>query len=176
MDNQQERLGIELGWLAGAYDGEGCFNISLTRMASRNRYYLYPMVTITNTDYTFTDEVVRILDKYDIPYYQNERIPSNKKYRNSMGIYIKGLKRIRRLIDLLYPYLIRKERVDVMKEFIDRRIGQNALPAKWKYTYTPRDIELVNKLKKLNGNLPLESPETICRTLTIVDEDIVRSA
>jgi hypothetical protein len=174
-DNQQERLEQELGWLAGAYDGEGCFNISLAKVQSRKRYYLYPMIAITNTDYTFTDEVMRLLKKYKIPFYANERIPHNTKHKKSMGIYIKGLKRIQTFLNLLNPYIIRRERFKVLSEFVDRRVGQNCLPARWKHTYTPRDLELCNKLRKLNGSKPLESSETIRKTLTMVDEDIVRT-
>jgi hypothetical protein len=173
IDNQQERRFIELGWLAGAIDGEGCFAICLCK---GKKYYLYPMMNISNTDDVFTDEVIRILDKYKVPYYIQTRKTTKLNHKNSKSVFVKGMKRTKKLIDLIYPFIVRKNRVDIYREFVERRIGQNGLPARYKYTYSPRDIELAMQLRELNGNRKNESSESICRTLDMTSDDVLRTA
>lgn len=107
MENQQERRLIELGWLAGAIDGEGCFSICLCK---GRKYYLYPMMNISNTDDVFIDEVIRILEKYKVPHYIQKRKARKSNYKDSRMVFVKGMKRTKKLLDLIYPFIVRKNR------------------------------------------------------------------
>jgi hypothetical protein len=62
-DNQQERL-IELGWVLGFVDGEGCFSIGFVRQAGgrgRSAYKLGYQVAQTMNRRKARPDLVRIL-------------------------------------------------------------------------------------------------------------------
>lgn len=163
MDNQQERQEVDLGWLAGAVDGEGCYCLSIANRPKRARTYITPMITICNTDDEFIDNADRILMQNNIPFHISYRKGKGKN-KNSRTISIVGLKRTKKFMDVVRPYLASKsDRVKIFCEYLRRRLEE--YPPEMKSKYSEKDLDLVNALRKLNGSLPLESPETLRHAL-----------
>lgn len=163
--NQQERL-LDLAWLAGLWEGEGCF--SLFR-GSHNR--IYAAASIVNTDYELIEEVHAALQRLNIGHYINERRQTNLKHKNSKTVYVVGFKRIEKFLNLLLPLMRGKKRqvVGIIQKFIARRLS---VPQK--EPYASADFEYINQVRALNQKGQRESSETIRQAASA--EDIVQTA
>lgn len=170
MDYQQERLHFKIGYILGLIDGEGCY-----QLGHDGRGHYYPQLIITNTDQLIIETAYKYLKELNIPCW----IWSPKKYgkekRQGMRLYIKGIRRMKRFLDLFFKYPhAKKERAFLIKQYCERRL---AIPLKELYLNGKHDnsieIEIRRKLTDLNKkNKGAISSETI--RLTSHDEDIVR--
>ena len=128
MGNQQERLDIDMAWLAGFWEGEGY--ISLTkcshtskRQLGRPRYV--PAIGCCNTDYVFLDEIKRILGVIDISFcIQQARITGIGK-KPKWEIRIKGMEKIHKFCDQIFPFL-RGEKRNRAKKLMDYCVMRKA--------------------------------------------------
>ena len=165
--NQQERL-LDLAWLAGLWEGEGCF--SLFR-GSHNR--IYAAASLVNTDYKLIEEIHAALDRLNIGHYIHERRSSvkNSKHKDSKTIYIVGFKRTEKFLNILLPLMRGKKRkvIQVIQKFIERRLS---VPQKERYA--SMDFEYINQVRALNKKGTEVSSETIRQTP--LGEDIVQTA
>lgn len=145
-DNQQERL-CELSWLGGIIDGEGCISFKKNTgkcWKNRNERPLYPIVSVSNTDIMMINKIIEILERNQIAYYREDR-KGRGNNSNSSAIYIKGIKRVKRLLDLIIPYLVNKQhRAKLLYEFCELR-SHNHKP------YTEYEKELCQRIYNIMG-------------------------
>jgi len=106
MDNQQERPSdLEIGWLVGAIESEGCFSVLRHTYHKGNLYYNLLLI-ISNTNSKFIEKVARILKKagvgHHIRWRSVEQLQAyNKRAKRPQAtVTIWGQKRLRPLLDL----------------------------------------------------------------------------
>lgn len=145
-DNQQERL-CELSWLGGIIDGEGCISFKKNTgkcWKNKSERPLYPIISISNTDIRMIDKIIEILEKNHIAFYREDR-RGKKKNKDSISVCIKGIKRTKRFLDLIIPYLVsKKERAELLLEFCELR-SHNHKP------YTQYEKDLCQRVYDLIG-------------------------
>lgn len=107
MENQQERpIAVDLAWLAGAWEADGSFQLNKCNIRKKKTYISYaPSMGFTNTDLDFIGEVIRILQRVGLAYHQYNRVQMGMGTRIKVDLRIEGIKRTKRAIDLLLPYL-----------------------------------------------------------------------
>jgi hypothetical protein len=152
--NQQERL-VNLAWLAGFLEGEGCigFNVNGPRIT--------PRIYLINTDFVLIEQVGTILKSLNVGFYNQTRTggcDSNPNHKTARTVEICGIKRVRNFICHILPFLRGRKRevAQIMLAYADRRL---ALPQKPKATQI--DWEYVKRIRALNRKGPQESSETI---------------
>lgn len=147
MGNQQTtNLELDLAFLAGLIEGEGCF--SLHRRVRNDRRNLRkseqePVVNyashiaISNSDYRVIEEVHEILSKLEVGHYiqwhgtglkKGAVHPVNGKMVKSVRavgqINIFGFRRSLKLLKVITPYLrIKKDQAECLTEWIERRLS-----------------------------------------------------
>jgi hypothetical protein len=126
MDNQQERLELEMAWLAGFFEGEG--HISLCKCANTSKKSLgrpryVPMVGLCNTDYAVLPDVKRVLDLSGITYciYESKINGIGKKPKWELNF--KGMEKAYKFCNWILPYLkgYKKLRAEKIIKFCDMR-------------------------------------------------------
>mgnify|MGYP001106398055 CR=1 FL=1 len=155
MDNQQETV-LELGWLVGAYDGEGCISLLRRKRSDRKTRYGFsfkPHVSITNTDISFIDRVCRILTRLEIPYYVSSSNPTGRR-RPYKTVLVEGLRRVMKLLPLITPYLCdeKREKAILLIEFCESRLADwHSAP------FTERQLEIYRLISERNvkGSTPI---------------------
>lgn len=150
MENPQERLPLEIGYLLGLIDGEGSYQLTVDYGHNRKRYFT-PQTSIFNSDPRIIAKCVSILKQLDIAFHV--WTPKLTKGKSPVTrIVVHGIKRNKKLLDILTKYDHGKlERAKVLLEFIDRRLS---IPQKelfnGKETYSDIEYELKNKLSQMN--------------------------
>jgi len=155
MDNPQKRLGIE--WLAGFIDGEGSFILQVSKERRWKNgtcgIRLRPRITISNTHKPTMDFIAGLLKEFGVGHQFNvvSRKIYNPKHSQGYQISITGHKRSLKLIELLLPFLITRQRqAQLLKEFIEWRLS---LPKDaWTGGYANKAKEYIESLRALNGN------------------------
>ena len=124
--NQQERLGdLDLGWLVGVLESEGCLRIQRSNRRRKKIYYGV-MVTITNTNPTMIEEAHRILKQAEIGHHvkwlqldtlQKYRVKARKPVAH---VSIWGCGRVGRLLDVVgNQWRSRQEEAALLQAFVD---------------------------------------------------------
>lgn len=144
MDNQQAMSQFELGWLSGIIDGEGCFG--LHHLRTKGYEYLRPSLSLANTDARIITRIVEDFEKLGIPYYICKQKARHAGQKNAQMIQVPGIKRVKRLLDALYPYLgVKKQQAAVLQEYVALRLSK---PQSSPYGEDEEKLRL--KLKDLN--------------------------
>ena len=134
MGNPQERLfemedrtsdAIDLGWLAGMFDGEGSCSMPI-----RNRKARRPMYNIrceiVNTNQAAIERVAAILQRHNVGSWMYTRFNQTVTWKNVYCIAIIGYKRNRAFLSLIAPHLtIKRERALVALEWLAYREGMS---------------------------------------------------
>lgn len=133
MGNQQERLELELAWLAGIIEGEGWITLGFVKSMKRNKTWLptyVPNIGVVNTDLQIMDKVQEIFDKIGIKYRSqlrkafvgNDDISRKEKREISVASH----SAFKILAHAIYPYMvgIKKKRIDVILDFINLRASK----------------------------------------------------
>jgi hypothetical protein len=122
------------GWLAGMLDAEGHIGMIIC-LRSKSKVRMIPTTGYTSCDGRMREVMSTSLQKLSLGH-----------YLDGTEVTIRGLKRARRLLTEIGPYLIGKTKQrDLMMEWIERRLQvTNRTP------YDKRDIEIALELKKLN--------------------------
>ena len=104
-DNQQERSISNRSWLAGIIEGEGSFML-IKNLTFPGRHIAYrPHISVTNSNAVLIQEYRRALAEEGLPYYIDKpRLVGPYNKRPQVHVVIKGIKRVKRAIDLLLPY------------------------------------------------------------------------
>lgn len=122
---------IDLAWLAGVVDGEGCFSIFNRTNKSRNgKMIITPTasVTITNSNLALINECVCILKKLGVKYVLKN--PRNSKTRNLERVDIRNYQSIKLLVKAILPYLIgKKEQAELIIRFVEKASNRSGFRA-----------------------------------------------
>lgn len=143
------RKDLTLAWLAGLIDGDGC--ISIARMVNNRRtkqtYHLQVYTTITTTCTLTMEHLRKVYTTFDIPYHISLR-DNGKEHKPVYIVRVHGMKRSKRLIPLIMPYLITKHReAELVMEFIE--IRERLFAQK---THDPREDVIAEELSAIKGN------------------------
>ena len=154
--NQQERLSADLNWLAGVWESEGWFSIGFQKRDNCGSQYAISS-GIVNTDSEFIEEAKKILSTNNIAHYVTAPRISGIGIKPKVQIIITGLKRNKKFLDIIIPYLrTKKKRAEIVKSFIDFRESREAP----KTPYGEIENSLFLELRKLNnrcaGDIPRE--------------------
>jgi hypothetical protein len=135
---------VDLAWLAGVIDGEGCFSIYGGSRKDAVTPSPAAYLSITNSNSLLLKRCVEIFDELNIKYLYNDPKNGHQQGRKVMRIRVKNYSSLRRLIELILPFLIGKaDQARVMLEFVTLA-GQRG-----KLKSQDRTV-LMNKIKELN--------------------------
>ena len=135
---------IDLAWLAGVIDGEGCFSIYGVKGKDVDNPSPAAYLSITNSNDLLLQRCRQIFDELNIKYLYHDPKNGHQQGRKVMRIRVKNYSSLRRLIELILPFLIGKaDQANVMLEFVTLA-GQRG-----KLNLHSR-TELMDRIKKLN--------------------------
>lgn len=148
---------IDIGWLAGILDGEGC--IELHKHLNR----LIPRVSIVNTDFAIVERYVNVLHSLNIGCHV-EHTQSRKYNVNAQDrkmVVTSGFKRCRALIEFVEPHLTGSKRYRAMSvlSFIYSRLmkpggGRGGNRSNGEGDYDLRELYLIERVRNdFKGNL-----------------------
>mgnify|MGYP001576198178 CR=1 FL=1 len=141
-DNQAGKVSV-LGWIAGFVDGEGY--IGLWKSKIKNKYTYVPVMSISNTHHesiSYLSEQLKILNIGNHIYIRNVE---NPKWRQRMVLEIRGMKRIKSLIEAIKPFSItKKSQLELLEEYINKRMEKSMNQPYGKY-----EEDVFEKLKLL---------------------------
>jgi len=156
MGNQQA-TDLELGWLAGIYDGEGY--MGLTRQNTKRTRSIRPDIQLVNCDPDVILKARTILNKIGINPYIRERVHSKRGVESQWSRnYIMQMSKfsdVKRFIDTIGSLLTgeKKKRAELMLRLVNSRIPKTRFDH-----YTNDELAMVDdyftKLKgiKIRGN------------------------
>ena len=156
MGNQQGKTSEgDLHWLAGFIDGEGSIHFKRmggTRLRKMNLDYYGTNIRICNTHEETLETVIAILKANGLAFHVSHR-HAYPNCKPAWDITVSGLKRCKRWLEVLSPYLrTKKEQAEWMLEFIESRLSLGS-----KYNgegYTLREQELLQLLRKREPIIP----------------------
>lgn len=106
---------VELAWLAGILDGEGCLELNMKK-AKNGKRYLNPKIRIYNTDIRMIEKVSRIYKSLNLVFFYTlgnngkHRSPlTGKRWKTQIGICIASQGTTRKLLEIVMPYLVNKK-------------------------------------------------------------------
>lgn len=117
MDNPQV-TDIEIGWLLGIVDGEGCYTMSKGSKGSYN-----VSMKFVNTCPIIMDKIESILRRLGIPFhvYQSFRTANQ---RPAKRLEINGPRRLIKFLDFVLPYDFgKKDQADLLHKYITVRLN-----------------------------------------------------
>jgi len=119
IDNQQA-TSHQLAWLAGIWDGEGTFSIY-----EQSKKHLVGRITLSNTDDLMINEIIKILDLYNINGHLWKETKSRKPtHKKAYHLTINKLKDVNKATVLMLPYLIsKKARAELLLRFVNSRMN-----------------------------------------------------
>jgi len=170
----------QIAWLAGLWDGEG--TITLTKVMDnwyvkkamrKNGSIKYkPICTVVNTNETIISEAIRILDENDIKLSISKARKEKEYHTQCLVIQTQKLSVIKRLLELLLPYLIgKKSQAELLLRYVNSRI-ENFKGKKGLKSYNGEEDKFEKDIRTLNkrGSKPSETIR-----LTPKGDDIVRT-
>ena len=135
---------VDLAWLAGIIDGEGCFTIFINNRKDAMNPSISANLSITNSNVLLLNRCKEIFDALGIKYFYHDPKNGHQRGRRVMRVKIKNYSSLRRLIELMIPFFVGKaEQARIVLEFVSLA-GQRG-----KLRYEDR-TELMNKMKELN--------------------------
>ena len=152
-DNQQITK-LQIGWLAGIIDGDGCITIRRNGRYGGHNYQgnwrittFRPTITIANSNPLIIEETSNILDQIKVGYNIQQREINRKTH---WTIHITGFKRCKALLDKIKNHLIgKKSQANLMNKFYKTRLAKRKLSVEDK-RYDEEDIKIANQLRNLN--------------------------
>jgi len=135
---------VDLAWLAGIIDGEGCFSIYSVSRKDAHTPSPSASVTITNSNRLLLERCKEIFDGLNIKYLYNDPKNGHQRGRRVMRIRVKNYSSMQRLIELILPFLIGKaDQARVMLDFVSLAGQRGRLSLHGR-------TELMNRIKELN--------------------------
>ena len=135
---------VDLAWLAGIIDGEGCFSIYFNNRKDASNPSISANLTITNSNRLLLNRCKEILDALGIKYFYHDPKNGHQLGRKVMRVRVKNYSSLRRLIELTLPFLVGKaDQAKIILEFVSLA-GQRG-----KLRYEDRS-KLMSKIKELN--------------------------
>jgi len=136
----QQATDVEIGWLAGIYDGEGY--IAFTRQNAKKVRSIRPEVQMVNCDPELIVKTVGVLNKIGINPYIRERKYNGTRWQSCFHVSLSKFSDIKRFLDIVGPYLTGEKRVkaDLMAQLINSRITKTKRD--W---YTQEELDMVDR-------------------------------
>lgn len=155
-DTRSQSAGNVISWLAGFIDGEGC--IGFNKISGKHDCH-YPHVTIVNCHKPTIERIVEILSALGVRYWVTTRKPkNNSKWKQDWTIVIRGLRRVKPLLEFILPHLFTKKmQAEQVLDFINHRLSLSPLAS-----YGDKEKMIIAKLHELNHR---GSSETTCAPL-----------
>jgi hypothetical protein len=117
MDNQQERLELNMHWFAGFLEAEGWFSLMKTnRQYKGQTVNMYvPVCGICNTDFMILEAIEHLFKSNGIEYQLYVREPRKKGYKKGWQINIQAMKKSMAFIEWIMPYLVGEKKIKAQK-------------------------------------------------------------
>lgn len=146
MGNQQGKVSeIDIAWLAGFLDGEGCFDLQKAYAKGLKREGSWrPRIRVVNTDIPTLETVTRIMDGLQAGQHVGWRFPQNKRWATSWEVEVAGFQRGHRFLVQITPFLhTKKKQAEALLDFINLRAdsGNGHRP------YSAKELELLTLLR-----------------------------
>jgi len=145
MDNQQV-TDLELGWLAGAIDGEGCVGVTRRNRKAKLGFTLKPHLQITNCDKAFIDRCTTTLKLMEIPFWVSYYEGRGRR-KSAYTVVIAGLKRCAVALPKLVPHLTGQKLVKakLVERWVTSRLADwHAAP------FTAEQLAIYEQLRQMN--------------------------
>jgi hypothetical protein len=115
INNVEQQAISDIAWLAGFWDADG--NISLFKRNS----HLVPSCSCCNTNKKMIDNVMRILDAAEIPYYlEYQDRGGRKNHKPAWTVKLESRPRVQAFLKLVRNYLVGKqEQADLVLKWCD---------------------------------------------------------
>ena len=157
MDNQAGKIAV-IAWLAGLTDGDGC--IGIQKQPNNGNGQLVPQFSISTTCELTYKHLGAVLDEIEVGCYWTHRKVDNPNWKDRWVLQVRGMKRCKKLLDMLSPYLVTKgEEARILLKFIEERL---AFPMRRGYTH--EQLQLVEKMHAIklsrNGTITAKSSTT----------------
>lgn len=159
MDNEQATL-VELGYLAGIMDGEGCIAIQQQKLAGGRTGYGVN-VKFTNTDTNIIEKIQSIILKLGVnPLIRIRGNEDNPNWKPWFEVYLTKSQNIQVVLNAILPYLTGKRaRAILMLRYIEKQVSRE---------------EAFTQMKTYNSKG--KSSETTREAPALQGEDIVQAA
>lgn len=157
IDNQQERLFFDIGYILGIIDGEGCCQFGYKYYYKGCKVFS-PKITIFNSNPSIIEKTKKCLDRLGVSYYCFAVKAHGREVWPGWRVEIAGIGRVEKITNLLLPFPSGKQdRLRILNEFCHYRTGAN------RTKYSEIDQSYFIKLRELNKLYRgrTESPETI---------------
>lgn len=163
---------VDLAWLAGIIDGEGNLQatVQVKRCGKTRRSYFEPKLRITNTDVRMIKKISEIYVREDVVFFYTVNSISrykNKKpsWRDQMEICISSKEGISKMLKLVLPYLVNKQRyAELMLQtlnWVDEQPYRGRNSSGGNYAETEQFKQLISMLE--NERASLIDPSTTTR-------------
>lgn len=180
-------LQLKIMWLACAIESEGSLQMAWSKMTKRRwngkrGIQIVPRVNLVNKDSDYIEHAVLISKELGV---NGHVYTHDKKNEGVKHITWSGFLRVKKLLEIILPYLCTTRKKEIGKTILD--FIHYRLPRQHNLPYGTYERDLFLKVRELNGKgiLPLdelkltfeqikESSTTICQTP--IGEDIVCSA
>ena len=130
-----------LSWFGGMVDGDGCITFEA------NHKGWSPAFIVTNSNKALIESTVQLLKQQELPYYIKTKFRKSKKHKVAYDVKVSGLKRIQKILKILFPYLrVKNRQAALIQEFIGSRQQK---PKNEKYA--SNELALIKKVKALNS-------------------------
>ena len=157
MGNQQERPVLTPEFLGGLIVGEGSYGLYAVRQ--RQFITIKPGFALRMNDLETIDLMCEAFDHYGLPYYL-----VNKLERGCKTVHCNGLKRVEKHLDFMLPYLTGKK---LQAAEIVHRFTKKRLSVKQPTPYDDSDIDMIERLREINGPNVNRVPLGILRDYTL---------
>ena len=134
-----------IAWLAGLYDGDGCFAMDNSYQQSLGHKRLLPKVHLITTCRKTHQRVMEILHELSVGVHvvhrenpQPSKVGKYNSWAPRWDIVVAGMKRVRTLLPHVLPHLVTKyEEAKLLREFIESRMSGSL-----RGPYTEREHEI----------------------------------
>lgn len=168
------RKDLNLAWLAGLIDGDGCISMRIQKQRSSRASqteYPVPYMQLTTTCETTKQYLDKLFRTLEVGVHIRLR-PNGKDHKPVWIFTINGLERNRRFLPLVHPHFVTKQREsELVQEFI--AIRQRLFAQKKR---DPREFAILAELKRIKQERNfVRNPQRLYARLQD-GEDIVRTA
>ncbi len=143
MDNQQQKVSeVEVAWLGGFIDADGCIG----GLRGQNQRYM-PSIYITNSDSPTIEYIAGLLKRMGLAFNITSNKPNPQTKRVVQIVRVMGIKRAKRALPLIIPYLKTKQHQAILLlEYCEARMQYPQ-----KHPYTEHEEELLQRITNMHG-------------------------
>ena len=99
---------VDLAWLAGIIDGEGCLSLDL-KLAGNGKPYLSAKVRVINTDVRMIQKCARVYIDLNVVFYYSIHRRTQAHYKDQTAIIVSSQGSSLKILEAIWPYLANKQ-------------------------------------------------------------------